>query len=113
MWAMAAIGWAALLTYLLVMPPVEGDNLVPFPHRDKIAHFGLFGVWTWILLLADSSRLDSPRFQFIALIGCGYGILTELMQRYVPGRSCDIWDVIADATGVVLAVYVFKFWRSL
>ncbi len=33
-----------------------------------------------------------------------YGALDEVHQLFVPGRSCDIYDWLADVAGVILAI---------
>ena len=33
-----------------------------------------------------------------------YGLVTELIQRYVPGRSATLGDFLADVIGVVIGM---------
>lgn len=35
-----------------------------------------------------------------------YALLTEMIQRYVPGRSATLGDLVADGIGVSLGVSV-------
>jgi len=35
-----------------------------------------------------------------------FGVLTELIQRYVPGRSATVGDLLADCVGIGLGVGV-------
>ena len=49
----------------------------------------------------DGSVLDSDEevaFQFVAL----YGAADEIHQRFVPNRSCDVLDWLADTLGASL-----------
>lgn len=51
------------------------------------------------------------------LIGAIYGLSDEWHQSFVPGRDCSVYDVAADALGVLSAVVTFKMvrygWRRL
>ena len=39
-------------------------------------------------------------------IGIGYAITDEVHQTFVPGRHGAAYDVVVDAAGVLLGVYV-------
>ena len=40
------------------------------------------------------------------------GIILEFVQKYfIPGRSFDNYDIVADATGAVLAALGQRLWR--
>jgi VanZ family protein len=38
------------------------------------------------------------------LIATAYGVTDELHQRYVPHRTADVADLVADALGAAVAV---------
>jgi VanZ family protein len=70
---------------------------------DKFQHFIAYaalalaaGLW-----FSRESRLKRPRRVFVicAAVAVVYGALDEFHQYFVPGRSCDIWDWIADSLG--------------
>lgn len=43
-------------------------------------------------------------FVFIAVGGLCYGVLLEFVQHYfIPNRSFDPFDMLADATGALIA----------
>lgn len=41
------------------------------------------------------------------LITSTYGIIDEIHQSFVPGRSCSIFDWIADTGGAILGALMF------
>ena len=43
---------------------------------------------------------------YSCLITVLYGATDELHQYFVPNRSCDIWDFVANAVGAVIAGYI-------
>jgi VanZ family protein len=47
------------------------------------------------------------------VITTGYGALDELHQRFVPGRSSDVFDLYADAVGAAAAAAACWAWGIL
>ena len=71
----------------------------PVTWTDKVVHVLLFGVPT--LLLLRAWRRPWPAVGLIAL----HAPLSELAQHFwLPNRSGDAWDAVADLGGVVLGV---------
>jgi len=85
-----------------------------FPESDKLAHFAVFSAFGVLLafgVFPACGRLARTRIGLIWLAGAIGGILDELHQLFVPGRSCDAWDAAADALGVALGLALFLAWR--
>jgi len=73
---------------------------------DKILHFGVFGIATLFAVLSvDNSKVALSLASVIVLIG----ILVEIIQSYIPGRSADMEDAVANALGAV-TVLIFYFY---
>ena len=72
----------------------------------KGAHFTEFAILGFLLFLAlYFTRKKLLSSSAIALItGVVYGTFDELHQLYIPGRSCQITDVLIDASGVLVAI---------
>lgn len=103
-WLPAAL-WAGLIFYL------SSRSSVPLPHVegvDKVAHFGAYLVLG--ICLAFGNALG-PRFPAIVplLLGWLYGASDEFHQSFVPGRSVDVNDWVADAVGVTAGLLIFSF----
>lgn len=68
--------------------------------EDKVEHLlaftvlgiGFFSFW-----------LQPARFFVVLLIG--YGMLIEMLQAFIPGRDACVEDVVADAIGILLALF--------
>jgi VanZ family protein len=77
---------------------------------DKVAHlmeYSLFGLLVGRAIrftMTGSSRVVMS----VAAIsfGSAIGLLDELYQRFVPGRSSDVFDWLTDVTAVTLAVVI-------
>lgn len=87
-----------------------------FYWQDKVIHAGAFFVYGVFLqiFLEKSIRIQSKkRFIIIFLIiGCIFGASDELHQYFVPGRTCELLDWLADATGILLSLGAVSFVRK-
>ena len=86
--------------------------LSKIPHFDKIAHFGLYFIFT--LLLISGFMLQYPvekgkSYLLGGLIAFSIGLIIEFLQSLMHlGRSGDFYDMIANSVGIVLALLLFK-----
>jgi VanZ family protein len=105
--------WSALILVLLTLPgsvfPSEG--LLGVPHLDKVVHIILFGIFVYAWTLYFRTNKKERRFTILVfvLLACAYGIIMEYVQRdYIPHRSFDVGDIMADCMGALLAgAYLF------
>ena len=76
-------------------------------HPDKWIHVGLFAVL--LFLWRSSFDWKSKHYNFILFISATlYGLLIEIIQlRWVPNRSFDMYDVLADMAGSVLGLGIW------
>jgi VanZ family protein len=74
---------------------------------DKVAHFAVYGLLATLLV-----RLGHrPRAIWLALLATSlYGASDEWHQYFVPGRSCELGDWIADTIGGALAIALYRLW---
>jgi VanZ family protein len=79
---------------------------------DKIVHFLVFGLLATVTLRA--LRIESPRSRAVVavLLVSLFGASDELHQYFTPGRSCDVFDWVADTLGASLAVSLYLFWPA-
>ena len=95
-----ALLWATVLFLLSAVPGAGAPGWVPV--NDKVAHLGLYAVLGATLALGRRrSRGEVPHAWLLAL-GILYGATDEWHQMYVPGRSAELADWLADIAGVVL-----------
>jgi VanZ family protein len=76
---------------------------------DKLVHAVLFGMQYFLLYLPFAIQADSKKIRdnslYLALSVGVWGMSTEIIQRFVPGRSFDWADLIADLLGILLAYF--------
>jgi VanZ family protein len=87
-------------TFLLTSIP-DPTFKIPLPLADKIAHFGFYGVMGFLCAMWRRESGGTARgaalyaLAFVAIVGA----VDEVHQHWIPGRSMDVFDWIADASG--------------
>lgn len=81
---------------------------------DKLIHVIIFGVFAWLVLRAcflsnEANGNKASTYFKVGALTIVFGILIELMQQCIPDRGADIYDVIANTSGILLAQLVFYF----
>ncbi len=76
-----------------------------FPFRDKGIHFIEYLVLGWLCSAASSrtwpSALAWRTASFAVFVAVLWGLSDEIHQAWVPGRSSELGDVVADALGAM------------
>jgi VanZ family protein len=102
--------YSIFLLIILCTPNLRPPRLLNFPHSDKVVHAFQFAVLSFLLcrfFLRHSAAMG--RFWILiasVAITAGYGGVTELVQKTVPGRVADVADVGADTAGALLAASI-------
>lgn len=92
---------AACLAWCLSWPAIAILLLMPLPfallsRTDLLGHFMLFGVMTVSVVAFARSR---KQIIALSLLSIAYGSALEFAQAYVPGRTFDAADAIANGIG--------------
>jgi VanZ family protein len=75
------------------------------PYGDKIMHAVLYGIMALLLNYGLKFRTYKSlgfNMQLGAIIVLTFAVLEEVSQYWIPSRTCDVGDLIADLVGVVL-----------
>lgn len=108
----AALLWLPALTWAATLFVLSSQPVLPSPPGvdDKMAHalsYGLLGVLCLIgLAEGEWRRVTWRRCLAAVVLAAAYGATDEFHQSFVPGRSPDLADLVADAFGAALAVGV-------
>jgi VanZ family protein len=105
--------WGVLIAILSLIPGGTADlNFLGIPHFDKIGHFGMYAIWTFLFVKALQYDTVSSylRAMWIAIIiGALTGILLECGQYFMRfGRSFEIWDMVANTAGAFVGAWIGK-----
>jgi VanZ family protein len=104
-----ALLWASLI-FVLSSRPRLPDLPLTFDGIDKAAHALFFGILCAWVVFGVGHRGRAALVVGMAATSL-YGAFDEIHQMFVPGRSPDILDWIADTTGAALAAGIMRFWR--
>ena len=106
--------WLAIICYALFIPaddlPIK--PIFKIPHFDKIVHFGLFFVFC-LFLLRPFKKLQLKYYLLAPLISIILSALLEISQHILSkSRSSDIYDFMANTTGIIASVAFFYLFVS-
>jgi VanZ family protein len=105
-----AIGWTILIAVLCL---VKFTDLPSFgvSSADKYVHFTFHFVFTilWgFYLWAKLNEITISKIGRVVILSFCYGILIEILQEiYTKTRHADIFDVLANGTGAIVALGLF------
>jgi len=109
----ALVLWGPVALYALaifVESSISHVPTLPSGFTDKDGHALLYaGLAVLVLRAASGSRWDGVTFRAAGAavaFAAVYGITDEFHQWFVPGRTADVNDWMADCTGAAIAVAV-------
>ncbi|MCQ2338269.1 MAG: VanZ family protein [Paludibacteraceae bacterium] len=111
----------ALLTaiVILVLSTMPVGSFLPeveVPNIDKPVHFLMYAFFTVAILLDRVFLQRRPIalwYIFAPLIAIAYGGAMEIVQHFLPWRSCSIYDFIANDIGAIIGTLVFALFYKL
>lgn len=111
-----ALAWATAIFIQSSMSYINTPDL-GFDWQDKLLHAIEYAILGFLLRRAlafqDNRFLREHVNWATILIGSSYAISDEIHQFYVPGRSSDLSDVIADVVGITVVIMIYVIGRQL
>lgn len=77
---------------------------------DYLFHFGEYGILAFLAFLSFTDREFTINYKKFILITLGlilFAVLDEFHQKFIPGRSYNIKDILSNISGIV-AILVFS-----
>ena len=91
----------AVAVQLVVLYSPDGGGPPPFAQADKVVHLLVFLVPVALAVVAGFRR------RVVVAVFAAQAVLSEVVQGlFLPHRSGDVLDAVADLTGVALGVLV-------
>jgi VanZ family protein len=97
--------------FLSHQPGDTFDAVSFFSGEDKIAHFSIYCLLGFSVIYAFGWLKGSPRVGmscavtfFVCLL---YGLSDEVHQYFIPDRSTSFADLVADAFGAGVALFIW------
>jgi VanZ family protein len=104
--------WTAVIVILsgLSGNTVKKIMVVDFFGIDKLGHLIMYGILTWLWILALKTITSKKRSIYFALtISIFIGLLMEIGQKYIfTGRSFEYDDMMANTIGSLLSIGIFS-----
>jgi VanZ family protein len=102
--------------FWLSSQPVPLDVKPPFPGADKVAHAllyaGLAGIVSVGLHRSPGPRASGAQHLVPIVFALVYGLSDEIHQIFVPNRSFDLLDLLADLVGAAaMQAILWAVWR--
>jgi VanZ family protein len=112
------IYWFPILVYCLLIF-IQSSRPLPeiksnLPYFDKVLHFAAYALLGALFLRAFNTTQIKHNLKLIImlsiLLSSLYGISDEIHQSFVPFRTADTMDALADILGSVFGVSIFSLW---
>jgi VanZ family protein len=102
----------AIFVFIVSSIPRPLRVLPLFPHSDKVSHFIIYAVFAFLMVKAlYRSRPDMAIFRLkltaFTLVFI-YGVMIEVWQYFLPVRSMEILDILANGLGALAVLLFFK-----
>jgi VanZ family protein len=107
--------WFPVLVYCLLIF-IQSSHPTPditphWPYIDKVLHAIAYALLGALFLRAFNTTGIKQNLKLIILLSILlsslYGISDEIHQSFVPYRTADAFDVLADIFGSAFGVYIF------
>ena len=110
--------WILLIIYSVVIfifssrPEVGVEQY--FYGQDKVIHFVIYGIHTFLCLLTLCDgilSLKSIQYFLALILSVSYGIFNEIYQYFIPEREFSFGDILANSLGIItflILVYIFQ-----
>ena len=114
------IAWFFVVLTLICIPGYDlpkVDNWMIEINYDKLIHVGIFAVLAFLFMypiIKSSAFSKKEKWHYcikIALATVVWGYTTEVIQKFfIPGRSYDLTDWLADSLGGISAMIFCKLY---
>jgi len=109
------ITWTLVILLLTLIPGKTLDefNWFNIASYDKLGHGILYGIYTFLLIIAFSKQANSYHFGSLACWGAVgvalvLGLTMESFQSLIPGRYFDFEDLCANMIGTAAGLAIFS-----
>ncbi|WP_373522277.1 VanZ family protein [Aquiflexum sp.] len=107
-----AVLWLLMVSLAMFTPGRSLPKLPEFSFGDKLGHFLLFAVlsflWLRVGTINEKRGINTRILITNLLVFCFiFPILAEYLQQFVPNRTFDYMDIVANLVGGAFGFIVF------
>jgi len=108
------LGFFIFISFIIYLADTANYNFAfrligHIPYGDKVMHGLLYGIMALFLNYGLNYK-SFKTLQMGAVIVLTFAILEEISQYWIPSRTFDLGDLLADVVGVVL--FSFIRWKK-
>lgn len=115
-----AIVWSVIILVLTLSPKVYVPKELSWDlfRIDLLAHLFLFAVLVLLLMISFTKQQENKALQVNAAfwaiaMAAVFGVLIEVIQGFIPERSFEYLDMVANTCGAFLGWGVFALGKTL
>ena len=116
-WFRKTIGsvYLVVIALLSLLPSYDIPDIQLFPGADKLVHMCMYLGLSVLACWSYDISHHRMKFMYLLLVGVFmYGVLMEILQRTMHnGRSFDFKDMIANLTGAIIGLVIYKYLDKL
>jgi VanZ family protein len=111
--------WWPVLAYMAMLFGLSSLSTLPSPPEGfsfydvHIAAYAGLGALTARAIAGGVERVSWRAIFFAIVISALYGVSDEYHQRFVPGRSFDALDMLADLIGSIVGASAIGAWSII
>ena len=100
--------WMGVIFFLSHQPTIEYPGGLDARFISTMGHVGVFAILSVLIWWALGLSGLSPGRRAVLSVALSllYGLTDEWHQSFVPGRTPDIMDIVADTFGATIAMIV-------
>ncbi len=106
-------GFFLFIAYIIFLADTADHNFAfrligHIPYGDKIMHALLYGVMALLLNYGLGFKTIKFHIQLGSIIILTFATLEEMSQYYIPSRTFDLGDLLADVVGIFLFSFIYS-----
>lgn len=110
--ALVASALFIFILWIIYVTNTGGENVFielvrSMPYGDKLGHFCLYGALTFMVIIGFRFRswtLGKCKIYYGAALVTLFVVAEEISQLFIPFRTFDLIDLVADFFGILIAV---------
>jgi VanZ family protein len=117
------IAWAMVILGLVLLPGdyMPESNYWDLFKFDKFAHMMVFAILSFLMIIGFVKQytyriLKEEAVKYALVISVSYGIILEVLQHFIPNRTVELYDIIANTMGCFIGYGLFYLvykWKGL
>ena len=92
--------------FLFIVSVVPVTPALSIRHLDKLLHLCEYLLFAWLLVRRGSRRQPRTDPWRAWLYATSYGLLIEVVQAWLPWRSAELADALANALGAGFGAWI-------